>query len=100
MNTIPSITLPIILNGKSFKKNLIEIFKNKKIVIFGVPGAFTPTCSNDHLPGFIELSAQFQSQGIDDIYCLAVNDEFVMKSWIKSYKNGNKIMSNCVKCVV
>ena len=61
------------------------------MIIFGVPGAFTPTCSEQHLPGFIKLSDQIKKKGIDDIFCLSVNDKFVMQSWLLSYSDGNKI---------
>ena len=62
MNKIPSIKLPIIKNGNSSNQILSEITENKKIIIFGVPGAFTPTCSEKHLPGFINLYDQFQKK--------------------------------------
>lgn len=58
-----------------------EIFDDKKIVVFGLPGAFTPTCSSTHLPGFEKHYADFKKTGIDEIYCLSVNDAFVMKQW-------------------
>ena len=88
MKIIPSIKLPIIKNGDSSNHILSDISKNKKIIIFGVPGAFTPTCSEKHLPGFINLYNQFQAKGIHDIYCLSVNDVFVMKAWLESYPKG------------
>lgn len=58
-----------------------EIFEGKKVVVFGLPGAFTPTCSSTHLPGFEEKYDDFKALGIDEIYCLSVNDAFVMKQW-------------------
>ena len=88
MKIIPSIKLPIIKNGDSSNHILSDITKNKKIIIFGVPGAFTPTCSEKHLPGFINLYNQFRAKGIHDIYCLSVNDVFVMKAWLESYPKG------------
>jgi len=91
MKTIPSIKLPIITNGESLNCVLSEITANKKIIIFGVPGAFTPTCSEKHLPGYINLSDQLKAKGVDDIYCLSVNDIFVMKAWLTSYPKGNSI---------
>ncbi len=91
MNKIPSIKLPIIKNGNSSNQILSEITENKKIIIFGVPGAFNPTCSEKHLPGFINLYDQFQKKGVHDIYCLSVNDAFVMKAWLGSYSNGHLI---------
>ena len=91
MQIIPSIKLPIIKNGISTDCDLSKITSDKKIIIFGVPGAFTPTCSEKHLPGFIDLSNKFKSQGIDDIYCLSVNDVFVMKEWLSNHDQHNLI---------
>ena len=91
MKKIPSLLVPIIDNNQILTKNLFELLKNKKVVIFGVPGAFTPTCSDYHLPGFIELSDEIKNKGIDDIFCLSVNDQFVMQYWLSNYSNANKI---------
>jgi peroxiredoxin len=62
MNKIPSIIVPIIENGSAVMKNLFDYLQNKKIIIFGVPGAFTPTCSEQHLPGFLKLSDQIKKK--------------------------------------
>ena len=83
--------VPIIKNGISSISSLLNEFKNKKIILFGVPGAFTPTCSEKHLPGYIKLYKLFKNKKIDDIYCLSVNDEHVMKSWLVSYTDGEMI---------
>ena len=91
MKTIPSIKLPIINNGEISNHVLSEITANKKIIIFGVPGAFTPTCSEQHVPSFLNLTDQLKAKEVDDIYCLAVNDAFVMKTWLASYTKGNSI---------
>ncbi len=61
-----------------------EIFKGKKIVLFSLPGAFTPTCSSTHLPGYEEAYAEFKTLGVDEVYCLSVNDAFVMFQWGKA----------------
>ena len=58
-----------------------EIFKGKKVVLFAVPGAFTPTCSMKHLPGFLEQASAIKAKGVDDVICLSVNDAFVMGAW-------------------
>jgi len=92
MKSIPSIIVPIVREGESLNCNLFDILKNKKVIIFGVPGAFTPTCSEKHLPGFIKLSRAIKKKGVDDILCLSVNDPFVMKSWLLSYTDYHEII--------
>ena len=67
-----------------------DVFTNKNVIIFGLPGAFTPTCSTKQLPGFDELFEQFQECGIDDIYCTSVNDGFVMQAWF-AVQEVNKV---------
>jgi len=64
--------------------NTETLFANKKVVLFAVPGAFTPTCSVSHLPGYVVLADQLQEKGIDQIMCLSVNDAFVMDAWGKA----------------
>jgi glutaredoxin/glutathione-dependent peroxiredoxin len=68
-----------------------EFFKGKKVVLFAVPGAFTPTCSAKHLPGFVEKAAEIKAKGVDAIACLAVNDAFVMNAWGKDQKAEGKV---------
>ncbi len=58
-----------------------DVFKGKKVVVFSLPGAFTPTCSSTHLPGFEVAYDEFKALGVDEVYCLSVNDAFVMKQW-------------------
>lgn len=65
-------------------KSTDEIFGGKKVVLFSLPGAFTPTCSSNHLPRYEQLFDEFKAQGVDDIICLSVNDAFVMFQWGKS----------------
>lgn len=68
-----------------------ELFKGKKVVLFAVPGAFTPTCSMNHLPGYIKHAAEFRGKGIDLIACMSVNDTFVMDAWGKDRQAGDKV---------
>ncbi len=65
--------------------------RNKKIIIFGVPGAFTPLCSAQHLPGYIEYAESLKAKGIDEIWCMAVNDAFVMAAWGKTQDATGKV---------
>jgi len=69
-----------------------EIFGGKKVVLFALPGAFTPTCSAKHLPGFVEKAAQIRDKGVATIACLAVNDAFVMGAWAKQQNTDGKIL--------
>ena len=79
---IPEVTLKRIREGIE-TLDTQALFEGRKVVLFAVPGAFTPTCSARHLPGFVERFAAFRQRGID-VYCLAVNDPFVMKAWGES----------------
>jgi peroxiredoxin len=69
-----------------------DLFKGKKVALFALPGAFTPTCSAKHLPGFIEKAAELKAKGIDAIACVSVNDAFVMDAWGKQQNCGDKVM--------
>ncbi|MEB3315866.1 MAG: redoxin family protein, partial [Candidatus Melainabacteria bacterium] len=81
--TVPSVSFKIIEEGKWKTLNSDEIFKNKTVVVFSLPGAFTPTCYSPHLPRYNELAPVFKENGIDEIVCLSVNDTFVMNEWAK-----------------
>ena len=76
-------TIPVLTNGEWAD----ETITGGTVIIFAVPGAFTPTCSEQHLPGFIEKYQEFKAKGVNEIYCLSVNDKFVMKAWAESYCN-------------
>jgi glutaredoxin/glutathione-dependent peroxiredoxin len=69
-----------------------ELFRGKKAVLFAVPGAFTPTCSDYHLPGFVENADEIKAKGVDLIACVAVNDHFVLAAWAKARQTGDKIL--------
>ena len=69
-----------------------ELFSGKKVVLVSVPGAFTPTCSMNHLPGYVELASDLSAKGVDTIACMAVNDVFVMSAWGKDRSVGDKVL--------
>jgi peroxiredoxin len=69
-----------------------QLFKGKRVVLFSVPGAFTPTCDAKHLPGFVERASQFKGKGVDTIACMAVNDVFVMSAWGKHGNVGDRVL--------
>ena len=69
-----------------------EVFKGKRVALFAVPGAFTPTCSAKHLPGFKQQAPTLKSKGVDTIACISVNDAFVMGAWGKEQKAGDKVL--------
>ena len=81
-----------LISGDPLKKKISEIIKNKKVVMFGLPGAYTSVCSTKHLPGYIKNVDQFKSKGIDQIICISVNDPFVMDAWGKANNVGNNIL--------
>ena len=91
IKNMPEIKIKIVEDGKISDTSSTEIGKNKRIIIFGVPGAFTSTCSEKHLPGYIDMAITLKSKGIESIYCLAVNDPYVMQAWQSQYEEGRKI---------
>ncbi|MEL0654460.1 peroxiredoxin [Pseudoalteromonas issachenkonii] len=78
---LPAVTLTQLTDDGMQSLTNKELFEGKKVVLFAVPGAFTPTCSNAHLPEFISLADKIKAKGVDAIYCVSVNDAFVMKAW-------------------
>lgn len=78
---LPDATLHIMSDGRPAKVPVTEIVADKKVIIFAVPGAFTPTCSEQHLPGFVRHAEAIKDQGVDEIICVSVNDVFVMDAW-------------------
>ena len=88
---IPDIEIFHFVDGEPQKKNLREILGNGKIILFGLPGAFTSTCSKLHLPGFVANANKIKVKGVKDIFCLSVNDPYVMNAWGEINNTGNKI---------
>jgi len=78
---LPEVIMPTRVAGEWVNLNTTEQFAGKKVIIFALPGAFTPTCSSFQLPGFESNFSKFQEKGIDEIYCLSVNDSFTMNAW-------------------
>ena len=88
---IPAATLHTMRDGKPAAVSTSELFDGKKVVVFAVPGAFTPTCSMAHLPGYVVNAEAIKAKGVDSIVCLSVNDAFVMDAWGKD-KNAEHLM--------
>ena len=78
---LPEATLHVIQDGRPTAVTTGELFDGKKVVLFAVPGAFTPTCSQAHLPGYVANADEIKAKGVDSIVCVAVNDAFVMDAW-------------------
>jgi glutaredoxin-like protein len=90
--TVPDVTFRIRRNGEWATVTTDDLFKGKNVVVFSLPGAFTPTCSSTHLPRYNELAPAFMKAGIDSIICVAVNDPFVMEEWGKDQEAENVIL--------
>jgi peroxiredoxin len=88
---IPSVTLMHMTDKGPGPVTTDDLFGKKKVVLFALPGAFTPTCSARHLPGFVEHAADFKKKGVDAIVCLSVNDAFVMNAWGKDQNTAGKV---------
>jgi peroxiredoxin (alkyl hydroperoxide reductase subunit C) len=90
-DAIPSMKLIMATPEGPKETSTDEIFKGKKVVLFAVPGAFTPTCSAKHLPGFVQNAEAIKAKGVDTIACIAVNDAFVMGAWGKDQGTDGKV---------
>ena len=88
---IPSATLKQLTPEGVKEFTTDEIFRGKKVVLFAVPGAFTPACSQRHLPGYVDKAADIKAKGVDEIACVAVNDAFVMGAWGKEQRTEGKV---------
>ncbi len=90
-DSIPKANFAVMTEAGPKELSTDEIFKGRRVVLIGVPGAFTPTCSNAHLPGFAGKAAAFEAKGIDEIAVTSVNDVFVMNAWAKASGAADKI---------
>lgn len=84
--SVPSVTLAEMQDGGLRKLHSRELFDGRRVILFALPGAFTPTCSTAHVPGYVALLSEFKAAGIDDVICLSVNDPYVMQAWRQSEK--------------
>ena len=91
-DNVPNSEIFILENGEPTKKNIQELLKGKKAIIFGLPGAYTSVCSAKHLPGFVKMHQLYKDKGVDHIICVSVNDPFVMNAWGKENNVGDKII--------
>ncbi len=90
-DTIPEATLMQLTEKGPAPVKTVDFFKGRKVVLFALPGAFTPTCSNQHLPGFVQKADDLKAKGVDEIACLSVNDAFVMGAWGKAQGAEGKV---------
>jgi len=90
--TMPDGQLQELKDGEMITHKTSELFANKKVVMFAVPGAFTPTCSVTHLPGYVVSADELKAKGVDAIICVAINDAFVMSAWGKAQNAENLMM--------
>ena len=90
-STLPEVDFSLLENGEVTNPGTNELFTDKKVVVFAVPGAFTPTCSHSHLPGYVALADKIKAKGVDSIICLSVNDAFVTDAWGKA-NNAEEIL--------
>jgi peroxiredoxin len=91
-STLPEVDFSLLENGEVTNPGTNELFTGKRVVMFAVPGAFTPTCSQAHLPGYVALADKIKAKGVDSIICLSVNDAFVMDAWGKASNAEDIIM--------
>lgn len=91
-DTLPDITFMTMTADGPAPVSTDEAFGGKRVALFAVPGAFTPTCSARHLPGFVEKAGDLKAKGVDRIACTSVNDVFVMDAWATSQKAGDQVM--------
>ncbi len=90
-DTLPQATFNELRDGVQ-SVSTDEVFGGRNVLLFAVPGAFTPTCSMKHLPGFVEKAGDLKSKGVEEVVCVSVNDAFVMGAWGKDQKAGDKVL--------
>ncbi len=90
-DTLPDAKFTVMTEDGPKPTTMAEVFKGKKVVLFAVPGAFTPTCSEQHLPGFVGLADAISAKGVATIACTSVNDVFVLAAWAKQREAGGKV---------
>ena len=95
---LPNSNLSVMKEDRPSRVSIEDLTAGKKTVIFAVPGAFTPTCSNQHLPGFIRNQAALKDKGVDEIVCVSVNDAFVMDAWGKDRQADGIVMAGDGNC--
>ncbi len=89
---LPEATFTVMKDGKPAPLSVADLTKGKKVALFAVPGAFTPTCSARHLPGYKEKAAELRAKGVDTVACVSVNDVFVMDAWGKQQQVGDDVL--------
>jgi len=89
---LPEATFSVMTDDGPQQRSTDDIFKGRKVALFALPGAFTPTCSARHLPGYKEKAGEFRAKGVDSIACLSVNDAFVMGAWGKDQDVGDDVV--------
>ncbi|WP_026376574.1 peroxiredoxin [Aestuariibacter salexigens] len=90
--TLPEVTFSLLVGDEMQHPHTNNLFAGKKVVLFAVPGAFTPTCSAAHLPGYVAMADKIKAKGVDSIICVSVNDAFVMQAWGKAHNAEEIIM--------
>jgi glutaredoxin/glutathione-dependent peroxiredoxin len=89
---LPKASFKILTSSGMKELSTDDVFKNKKVLLFALPGAFTPTCSSQHVPGYLKEYDHLKAKGFDTIACISVNDAFVMEAWAKSLNVGDKVL--------
>lgn len=91
-DSIPDVTIRVVENGMPSPTTTGELLGTGRVVLFAVPGAFTPTCSKEHLPSYVDSAAELSTAGVDRIVCIATNDPFVMSAWAEAEGVGEEIV--------